>query len=458
MWIGTSIRLLPRAAFRLSLCALRCLVLCSAVLAAPLLAGWSGAEGADDQLDFLCRDGEETRLGAQDAESKYWSAATTRAEFPTAFLPNKALSRVVVDRKFDASNPLEFRVFARPVSAAARAPRQLATFAQEGGGTFSDSESAMDLTVVTFRAPDVREGLWPTYEFLVIGCDGATAEVVARLESNVSRRVIAILGTAITVAVLYLIISVSIANYRNIPNRLNPVKWAAGAKGKASLSILQVIWFSTIVFALTTYFVLRLGGLSELSVDVLYLMGISLAGAAGATAVAVNRKRLDNDLWAWLVNRKWVKAAEPGKPSEARLGEIFMEGDRFDPAKYQAAIFSVVVGGYLFVVGFDQLATFTIPDTYLGLLGGSQVIYLLGKGVAPPSYDDLKTMLKDALAKEEALRKKAKTQNITVLDDAAKQQLGQVYDDAREAMDKAAPMVESLYGVAIEDDKREPKL
>jgi hypothetical protein len=67
-------------------------------------------------------------------------------------------------------------------------------------------------------------------------------------------------------------------------------------------------------------------------------------------------------------------------------------------------------------------------------------------------------MLKDALAKEEALRKKAKTQNITVLDDAAKQQLGQVYDDAREAMDKAAPMVESLYGVAIEDDKREPKL
>jgi hypothetical protein len=49
----------------------------------------------------------------------------------------------------------------------------------------------------------------------------------------------------------------------------------------------------------------------------------------------------------------------------------------------------VVVGGALLVVGLRDLASFSIPETLLGILGLSQVVYLGGKLVGAPSCAEL---------------------------------------------------------------------
>ena len=76
-------------------------------------------------------------------------------------------------------------------------------------------------------------------------------------------------------------------------------------------------------------------------------------------------------------------------PSNASWRDFFTTDGIFDVYRYQSFIFALVVIGALIAAGVTQLSTFVIPDTILGIVGLSQVVYIGGKLVTPTNMSDL---------------------------------------------------------------------
>jgi hypothetical protein len=143
------------------------------------------------------------------------------------------------------------------------------------------------------------------------------------------------------------------------------------------------------VVGLVGYIVSRTGILSDLSSTILILLGIAGVGSAAAKATDVSRNRIDFDNWAWFVRKGWLPHGGLAAVNEAKWRDILTTDGEFDVYHFQNLIFSVVVGGALLVVGLRDLASFSIPETLLGILGLSQVVYLGGKLVGAPSCAEL---------------------------------------------------------------------
>jgi len=154
---------------------------------------------------------------------------------------------------------------------------------------------------------------------------------------------------------------------------------------------MQILFFSVIVAGLVGYIVCRTGLLSDLSQTILILLGIAGIGSAAAKATDVNKNRLEFENWAWLIRKHWLPNGGLAEVNRARWRDIVTTDGEFDVYHFQNLIFSIVVGGGLLVVGLRDLASFSIPDTLLGVLGLSQVVYVAGKLVAPPSFAELNT-------------------------------------------------------------------
>jgi hypothetical protein len=183
----------------------------------------------------------------------------------------------------------------------------------------------------------------------------------------------------------------------------DPVVLTAGTDGKGSLSKLQILFFSVIVFGLLFYILLRTGELSDLSNTVMLLLGIAAIGATAGKG-ADQRSRLDFENYAWLIKKKWLPRDGLNGINEASWGDIVTSDGEFDVYRYQSCIFSLVVGGALVVVGVNQLASFEIPSTLLEVLGLSQVVYVSGKLVSPPAFADLNKSLSTLIGLENDLR------------------------------------------------------
>src|SRR5262249_46800543 len=147
--------------------------------------------------------------------------------------------------------------------------------------------------------------------------------------------------------------------------------------------------FSVIVVGLVAYIFSRTGILSELSGTILVLLGIAGVGSAAAKGTDVSRNRLDFDNWVWFIRKGWLPKGGLAEVNNARWRDIVTTNGEFDVYHFQNLIFSIVVGGALVFIGLRDLATFSIPETLLGILGLSQVVYLGGKLVAPPSCSEL---------------------------------------------------------------------
>src|SRR5215213_78968 len=128
---------------------------------------------------------------------------------------------------------------------------------------------------------------------------------------------------------------------------LDPVVLTAGANGKGSVSKLQVLFFTIIVFGLLGYVVLRAGILSNVSLTVLGLLGIAGVGAAASKATDVTKNRLDFDNWAWLIRKEWLPPGGLAAENTAKWRDIVTSDGEFDIYRFQSFIFSVVVGGAL---------------------------------------------------------------------------------------------------------------
>ena len=72
-----------------------------------------------------------------------------------------------------------------------------------------------------------------------------------------------------------------------------------------------------------------------------------------------------------------------------RWRDLVTTDGEFDVYRFQMLIFSIVVGGALLRTGLTDLASFKIPETLLGVLGLSQVVYVGGKLAGPPTCGEL---------------------------------------------------------------------
>jgi hypothetical protein len=221
---------------------------------------------------------------------------------------------------------------------------------------------------------------------------------------------------------------------------LDPVYMTAGGDGKGNLAKLQILFFSMIVFGLLAYIVCRTGLLSDLSPTILLLLGIAAIGSTAAKGVDVRRNRLSFDNLSWLVAKRWLPKGGLAATNNASWRDIITSDGEFDVYRYQNCIFSLVVGGALLAAGINELSSFSVPETVLGVLGLSQVVYLAGKLVAPPSFEDLNEALDKTIKSEAKVLQARSTQPPGGATNSAE------YTDYKDTAEKARFVFQAVTG------------
>jgi hypothetical protein len=248
-------------------------------------------------------------------------------------------------------------------------------------------------TLITVVLPSSIGGWWEKVSLYIFKCAGREPAFASSLTMPASSSAYSTLAVSVIIIVIYVLAAIASAKVDEQRlswiRYLDPVVLTAGPTGKGSLSKLQILFFSVIVFGLLGYIFLRTGLLSEISKTVLVLLGIAGVGSAASKATDVQRNRIKLENWAWFISKRWLPRGGLAALNQARWRDIVTSDGEFNVYRFQSLIFSLVVGGALLAAGITELATFTIPETLLGVLGLSQVVYLGGKLVSPPSCDEL---------------------------------------------------------------------
>lgn len=182
---------------------------------------------------------------------------------------------------------------------------------------------------------------------------------------------------------------------------LSPIRITAGWFGDASMSQVQVILFTFIVAGLLFHFWLSTAALSNISTDLLLLLGISAVGAGGAKFTQTLKISLKPETARFLIGKGWFDWKPLPARTHATLGKLLLTDERLDVYKFQMAIFTVVVACYVIFAGQTDLGEVKISETMLYLIGISQGVYVGGKAVT-----DRTTDLENAVAKMMELEKK----------------------------------------------------
>jgi hypothetical protein len=226
------------------------------------------------------------------------------------------------------------------------------------------------------------------------------------LDLNVSGKPSSILAAVLFAVLCYVAAATAVpATFGRDHNRVRPLRqrhmrrllpWhITGGSGQASLSQLQMLLFTLIVASLLFYQWLRTGLLQELSVDLLYLIGLSTAGAAGTQITSAIRRELDPPVYQYVLELGWFDAPSIGTSRRACAADLLMTNKRFDIYKFQMLVFSFVIASYVIVSGADQLGHIQISATLLTLMGISQGAYVGGRATGDnlaPLQDQLRGM------------------------------------------------------------------
>ena len=273
-------------------------------------------------------------------------------------------------------------------------------------------------TMISFTLPQEPTGYWALnwrpYRIFLMHCvkDGPK---VASIEMLVSPRNTSIFAVFAATVIMYLAVVAAARTVFRKPVRfwrcLDPVVLTAGPNGKGNLSKLQLLFFSLIVFAMLAYIYARTGVLSDLSPTILILLGISAVGAATSKATDVNANRLAFGNWIWMIRKHWLPPGGLAAVNSALLRDLVTSDGEFDVYHFQMLIFSLVVGVSLLAIGLNGLASFDVPANFLGVLGLSQVVYVGGKLVAPPSCTELDKAISDLRDLETKFKAQATTAN-----------------------------------------------
>ena len=184
--------------------------------------------------------------------------------------------------------------------------------------------------------------------------------------------------------------------FSRLAHFLNPLRFTQDGFGFASASRLQVWWFTMIVATTLTYVFLRAGYLSEISGDVLSLLGIS-AGGSAASALVTTYKSADQSDLTFRTDRWLKRHAIEYPPRSPKWSDLFTSGTTFDVYKFQVVVFSTLIGIWILTSGLGNLSDLSIPKNISTLLGISQAVYVGGKLVG--SADDQKRRLNAAVDK-----------------------------------------------------------
>jgi hypothetical protein len=168
---------------------------------------------------------------------------------------------------------------------------------------------------------------------------------------------------------------------------LSPIRITAGWFGDASMSQVQVVLFTFIVAGLLLHFWLRTAALSNISTDLLILLGISAVGAGGAKFTQTLKITLKPETARFLIGQGWFDWKRLPAHTHATLGKLLLTDERLDVYKFQMAIFTVVVAFYVIFVGQTDLGEVKISETMLYLIGISQGVYVGGKAVTDRTTD-----------------------------------------------------------------------
>jgi hypothetical protein len=348
----------------------------------------------------------------------------------TTFLPADSNARIIFHQGLTTGTEVNvFRVYETngaeiatfrqieelPLLSVQAAPEKSAAESIAGFGPNDSVLLQVEITEQTFP-------LWHQRHFVVLSCAGGFVKNWGLVTARVSSRPISILVCVILAAVSYFLAmsAVRVSRESNHPlatkypaiygtkkidwgDYLNPIHLTANAFNQASVQKLQVLLFSFLVGWLVLSLVLRTGALADLSLTVVGLLGISGVGAAVAQKTYQQTTRLSFENWAWLSARKVLKAPpgiDVGKGPQWR--DLVLTNREFDVYKLQTIIFSVAVALAMVGAGASHLSTFAVPETLLGILGLSQVVYVGGILARPPATADLDVALTKLRGAEEA--------------------------------------------------------
>lgn len=269
----------------------------------------------------------------------------------------------------------------------------------------------------------------------------------------------------VAVVLAYLIAVLALGKIKG-KHSFNPVFLTSGKLDRASLSQFQIFGFTLLVVGLLVFVLFRTSVLSDISPDILKLLGISGAGTAGSKLAGLWKKRLTFENWAWLRNQGWLKAHEQGTdqdpdPSLAQWGDLLKTDGSFDVYSFQLATVSLLVAIGLLTSDLSTLATFKIPENLLALLGLSNVVYIGGKAVAPSSFSELNDKVKALRNAEKEWIDSVSAKVAPLPDQEAKRHAAVTeapakYQDYLVAAREAGRMLKSLYPADGTKFKKDP--
>lgn len=286
---------------------------------------------------------------------------------------------------------------------------------------------------------------------------------------NISDAVVA----TIIVAILYLAAGYSVKERWDHKLPLNPLKIIAGVSGRASLSNMQVFFFTLIVAWLALYWVVQTGALVPLHNTVLMLLGIAVAGTGASKAAAISRFRVTGENWAWAKSKGWIQkdfTRSPVNPTP-KLSDLITSDQGFEMPKFQAVVFSLIVGISLLCNGASiadaaEFSKYEVPEAYLILIGISQGVYVGGKVIGSNIVAELNEKL-DEVRKLElnfttAVANSADWINATAANRkiklASEKCAATEYAAYMSAVKEASKMAEHMTGVDIDGLKLQPEL
>jgi hypothetical protein len=229
--------------------------------------------------------------------------ATTmvRAASGTSFLPSGHEGQIVMQKKHsDASVVRIFETSSADHASWSKFPERPVISVDAAPENVYAGFSPADSSVIRFAVPVLKRGLWEERTFVVRICDrGPAGDAWAIVTVPLSSPIWAKCISAVVLLLFYLGLTWGMfrirrrlhplaAKYPSFARTmkhgwlsyLDPVVLTANAFNKGSIQKLQVLLFSFLVSGMVLSLVLTRGVLSDLSVTVALLLGISAVGAA----------------------------------------------------------------------------------------------------------------------------------------------------------------------------------
>ena len=211
----------------------------------------------------------------------------------------------------------------------------------------------------------------------------------------------------------------------------------------------------------------------ELDSTILSLLGIAAGGAGLGRMAGYSRTQVTEENRTWAKLKKWIEndftKAPPGRTP--KFSDLFTSDQGLEISRFQAVIFSVIVGFSLLFAGAtacnaEEFSDFVIDGSYLTLIGLSQGVYVGGKLVGPNLIAELNTKLDKvrkleldftkAVVNSSLWRETAELDRNMKL--ASEQSAPSEYTEYMSAVLEAAEMVRHYTGNNIDQASIQPRL